>query len=130
MRFTVSATVPAAPREIYDAWLDGRRHSAMTGAKATASTRVGGTFTAWDGYASGKNLELAPGKRIVQSWRTSDFAAGDPDSTIAVTLTAAAGGTKVTLVHSGLAAGSENYKDGWRDYYFSPMKAYFAKVKS
>ena len=129
MRFTVSATIPASPREIYDAWLDGRRHSAMTGARATASTRVGGRFSAWDGYASGRNLELDPGRRIVQSWRTTDFAASDPDSTVTVTLAPAAGGTKVTLVHSGLTGDGADYKTGWRDYYFTPMKAYFAGLK-
>jgi activator of HSP90 ATPase len=129
MRFTVSATIPASPREIYDAWLDGRRHSAMTGARATASTRVGGRFSAWDGYASGRNLELDPGRRIVQSWRTTDFAASDPDSTVTVTLAPATGGTKVTLVHAGLTGDGADYKTGWRDYYFTPMKAYFAGLK-
>ena len=82
MRFTLTATIPANPRTIYDAWLDGRRHSAMTGARATASPRVGGRFTAWDGYASGRNLELLAGKRIVQSWRTTDFPASAPDSQV------------------------------------------------
>ena len=130
MRFTVSAKIPASPREIYDAWLDGRRHTAMTGARATASAKVGGRFTSWDGYAAGRNLILEPGKRIVQSWRTSDFAAGDPDSTITLTLAPAAGGTKVTLVHEGLGDGGSDYKTGWRDYYFAPMKAYFAGKKA
>ena len=129
MRFTVSTIIPAPARDIYDAWLDGRRHSAMTGAKAKGSTRVGGSFSAWDGYASGKNMELVPGERIVQSWRTSDFAADDPDSTITVTLTPVAGGTRVTLVHSGLTGDGSSYKDGWRDYYFAPMKTYFAELK-
>lgn len=129
MRFTISATIPASARAIYDAWLDGRRHGAMTGAKARASTKVGGRFSAWDGYATGKNLALVPGKQVVQSWRTSDFAAGEPDSTITLTLAPAAGGTKVTLVHSGLTGDGSNYQDGWRDFYFAPMKAYFAGRK-
>jgi peroxiredoxin/uncharacterized protein YndB with AHSA1/START domain len=86
LKFTVSDVIPATPEAIYDAWLDSRAHGKMTGAKAKASAKVGGDFSVWDGYAIGKNLELDPGKRIVQSWRTTDFAASDPDSKITVTL--------------------------------------------
>lgn len=126
-RFSVSDVIPAKPRAVYDAWLDSRAHSAMTGAKAKASAKVGAAITAWDGYVTGANLELVSGKRIVQSWRTSDFAAGDPDSRLTVTLKAAPGGTKLTLLHSRIPQGQGNYKSGWQEYYFAPMKAYFAR---
>ena len=129
LKFTVSEVIPASPRAVYDAWLDSRAHSKMTGAQATASKKLGGDFSAWDGYATGKNLELVPGERIVQSWRTSDFAADDPDSRITVSLKPVEGGTKVTLLHSRLPDGRGDFKSGWRDYYFAPMKAYFAKKR-
>jgi hypothetical protein len=61
-RFTVSAELPAAPRAVYDAWLDGDQHGEMTGAAATASNEVGGAFSAHDGYISGINLELIDGE--------------------------------------------------------------------
>jgi uncharacterized protein YndB with AHSA1/START domain len=128
--FTVSATIPASPRAIYDAWLDGRRHGKMNGGgKATGSARIGGKFTAWDDYINGRNLELAPGKRIVQSWRTTQFTDQDPDSQIAVTLVKVAGGTKVTLRHSKVPDGHDGYKSGWKTHYFEPMKEYFAAAK-
>ena len=63
----VTATIPASPKQIYDAWLNSKAHGKMTGSKATASVKTGGKFTAWDNYISGKNLELIPGKRILQS---------------------------------------------------------------
>jgi uncharacterized protein YndB with AHSA1/START domain len=125
VHFTVTATIPASPRVIYDAWLDSRRHSAMTGARATASLKVGGRFNAWDGYASGRNLELKPGRRIVQSWRTTDFPADAPDSRVTLRLSRVPGGTKLILSHSGLLAES-GYRQGWREFYFEPMKRYFA----
>jgi len=102
----------------------------MTGAKARASAKVGGDFSVWDGYATGKNLELDPGKRIVQSWRTSDFAASDPDSKITVTLAPVGDGTKVTVLHTRVPDGHEDAKVGWRDYYFEPMKEYFGKLSA
>ncbi|MGO9324602.1 MAG: SRPBCC domain-containing protein [Terracidiphilus sp.] len=123
--FTVSATIPASPKAVYDAWLSSEGHAAMTGAGAKVSARVGGAFTAWDGYISGKNLKLKPGKQIVQSWRTTEFAASDPDSQIEVLLEKARGGTKLTLHHTNIPGGQSDYKSGWRDCYFEPVKKYF-----
>ncbi len=124
--FTVSDIVQASPQGIYEAWLDSNHHSAMTGSAAICSKTIGGAFTAWDKYISGANLELDPGRRIVQSWRTTKFAATDPDSIIEVLLEPVAGGTRVTLVHRNVPDGHDSYKRGWQDRYFDPMKAYFA----
>tara|TARA_B110000046_G_scaffold58485_1_gene65541 strand:+ start:2113 stop:2247 length:135 start_codon:yes stop_codon:yes gene_type:complete len=41
----------------------------MTGIEATYSDIKGEAFTAWDGYISGVNIELAPYERILQKWR-------------------------------------------------------------
>ncbi len=128
--FEVSATIPATPERVYKAWLTGKEHTAMTGSRATGAARVGGKFTAWDGYIDGKNLELEPGKRIVQSWRTSEFADADPDSRLEIILTPARTGTKLTLRHSNIPAGQgAGYKSGWKDHYFDPMKEYFNSKK-
>ncbi|HTB45485.1 MAG TPA: SRPBCC domain-containing protein [Acetobacteraceae bacterium] len=124
--FTLNATIPATPRQIYDAWLDSDGHSGMTGGKATASPAEGGAFTAWDGYISGRNLVLEPGRRIVQSWRTTRFIAADPDSQIEVLLAPVEGGTLVTLHHTNVPDGHTGYQDGgWQDHYFQPMKRWF-----
>ena len=129
-KFTVSDIIPAKPRAIYDAWLDCKAHGLMSGGKAKASAKVGAAFTAWDNYISGTNLELVRGKRIVQSWRSVEFAAGDKDSKLAITLKPAAGGTRVTLLHSSIPDSQKNggYKEGWFESYFEPMKVYFAKA--
>ena len=65
--------LPTLPEEVYDALLDPKKHSKFTGSKATGKTKVGAKFTAWDGYISGRNLELEKGKRIVQEWITTDW---------------------------------------------------------
>ena len=77
--FKLSATIPAKPSEIYKAWLSSKGHSAMTGSAAKATAKVGGKFSAWDGYISGRTLELEPDRRIVQAWRTSEFPDDAPD---------------------------------------------------
>jgi activator of HSP90 ATPase len=87
--------------------------------------KVGGRFTAWDGYIAGKNLRLEPQRRIVQSWRTTEFKQIDADSEIDVQLEAVGKRTKITLRHSNVPEGHSGYKTGWQTCYFDPMKAYF-----
>ena len=126
--FEVAEVFAASPEEIYHAWLDSAEHAQMTGGgPAQATPEVGAEFSAWDGYISGKNLELVPGKRIVQAWRTTEFAESDADSRLEVQLEAVDGGTRVTLRHSNLPSDGEQYRQGWLDYYFTPMKEFFVK---
>jgi activator of HSP90 ATPase len=128
--FKLSCTFTASPETVYDAWLDSAAHSAMTGAAAKVEKRVGGAHSAWDGYIAGRTLELIPAKRIVQSWRTTQFTGADPDSTITVELAPTKAGTRLTLTHSGVPDGQTGYENGgWQDFYFAPMKAYFAREK-
>jgi hypothetical protein len=69
--FKLSCTLPASPGAVYDAWLGSAAHTAMTGGEAKIVKHIGGDHSAWDGYITGKTVELIEGKRIVQSWRTN-----------------------------------------------------------
>ena len=131
-KLRLSVVIPATPKKIYDAWLNGKEHEALTGGgKATASAKINGKFTAWGGYINGVNLDLKEAKKIVQTWRTSEFAADDLDSIVEISLSPKAGGkTTLTLVHLNIPEGEGiKYKQGWKDFYFIPMKAYFSKNK-
>jgi uncharacterized protein YndB with AHSA1/START domain len=129
--FKLSCVLPAPPAAVYDAWLTSAGHSNMTGSAAKMSKRVGAEVSAWDGYIFGKNLELEPGRRIVQSWRTTEFGEGDANSTIIVTLSPIKAGCRLSLRHSGVPDSQTGYeKGGWDSHYFDPMKAYFGKAKS
>ncbi len=126
----MSAVIPADPKAIYEAWMSSKGHAAMTGSGAAVTAKVGGTFTAWDGYISGTTLELEPGLRIVQAWRTSEFAEEDPDSRLEMLLEKAPKGTRVTLVHTKIPPGQgPSYRKGWIDFYFTPMKEYFGSLR-
>jgi len=128
--FTVSTNLPASPEKIFRAWLSSEGHSAMTGSTAKVEPRVGGKFTAWDGYITGKTLELKPYSRIVQAWRTSEFPDQSPDSRLEILLEAVKDGTKLTLIHSNIPDDqADSYEGGWDDNYFKPMKDYFKNVK-
>ena len=113
--------------ELYDALLNARKHAAFTGARATSVARVGGRFTAWDGYICGTHLELEPPRRIVQAWWTTEWPAGAPPSRLEWRFRAKRGGTEVTMVHSNVPASqAASYRQGWIDYYWNPLKAYFS----
>ena len=126
-KFKMSTVLHATPEQVFRAWLSTDGHTAMTGSPAKVEPRVSGAFTAWDGYIFGKTLELKPYSRIVQAWRTTEFPEGSPDSRVEVVLEAAEGGTKITLVHTDIPEGqADDYKQGWKDWYFKPMKKYFS----
>jgi uncharacterized protein YndB with AHSA1/START domain len=122
--------IPASPEEVYDAFMDARKHSEFTGAKATCDPTVGGKFTAWDGYISGRNLELQKGKRIVQEWITVEWPKGYPPSTLELTFRKVKGGAEVRMVHSEVPEEqADEYRQGWIDNYWDLLKAYFQKRK-
>lgn len=127
--YTLRSVIPATPEQVYAAWLDSLAHTDMTGGEASMSDEVGAAVSAWDGYIIGRNIELVPGRRIVQSWRTSRFTDAHADSIITVTLRASARGTMLTLEHSNVPDDQRNYEDGgWEENYFQPMKDYFAAL--
>jgi activator of HSP90 ATPase len=127
---TQKVVIPASPEEVYDAFMDAKKHSAFTGAKATCDATVGGEFTAWDGYITGKNLELEKGKRIVQEWITTEWPAGYAPSRLEFTFRKVRGGTEITMTHSNIPEEqAEEYRQGWIDNYWEPLKNYFKKHK-
>jgi uncharacterized protein YndB with AHSA1/START domain len=125
----VSTVIPAHPERVYRAWLDAGEHGAFTGGRASIEPWIGGRHTAWDGYIVGMTLDLDPPRRIVQSWRTTEFPEGSSDSRLEVLLEPVEGGTLVTLVHVEIPEGQgEKYRQGWEDYYLKPMRQYFEKL--
>lgn len=124
----LSVTLAATPQQVYEAWLSSEEHTAFTGDEATIDPKIGGKFSAHGGYIRGTTLELDPNSRIVQSWRSTDFPEAAEDSLLEVLLEEARGGTRLTLVHTNIPDGqAEEYEQGWKDFYFEPMKRYFSE---
>jgi len=131
MAKTIRHTVEfhASPHEVFEALMDARKHAAFTGARAKINRRVGGAFSVWDGYATGKTVKLEDDKVIVQSWRTTDFAEDDPDSKVMFHFSRKGKGTRLIFAHSDVPDTlAEDIAQGWIDFYWTPLKAYFAKT--
>ena len=127
--FEISDVLPATPDQIVDAWMSSERHSEMTGGRAIIDPHPGGPFVAWDGYIKGCTLEIEPGRRIVQSWRTTEFTDDEPSSKIEVLCSKEGNATRVTVIHSNVPDGQHSYEHGgWQTNYFEPMRAYFTRA--
>lgn len=118
----------APPATVYDILADAKKHSAVTGRKATISRKIGGAFSISENEVSGINVDLVPGRRIVQAWRHRRFPEGI-FSMAAVTLTPTAdGGTELVLTHRGVPKELIPETElAWREQYWSRIKTYLAE---
>ena len=124
--FTLVVTINSKAEKFYEAYLSSEGHTALTGSPARVDGTADGDFTAWDGYIQGMFLELEKNKRIVQAWRTAEFPEDAEDSIVEILLEEDHGKTKLTLKHTNIPKGQmDNYKTGWEDFYFKPMREYF-----
>jgi activator of HSP90 ATPase len=113
---------------IYQLLADSRLHSAFSGAPATISKKVGGAFSAYSGGITGINVDLLPGKRIVQAWRAKDFPIGIFSMATFNLAATPDGGTEVTLTHRGVPkALIPRIESDWRESYWNKMKEYLSR---
>src|SRR5258708_39027249 len=63
----------AAPAILYDLLADSRKHTAVTGRKATISRKIGGTFSTGGEDGTRGHLGLGPARRTVQGRRPPRF---------------------------------------------------------
>jgi len=118
--------INASPSDVYDAFMDPKKHTEFTGSKAEGNSSIGGRFTAWDGYIEAKNLELEKGKRILQEWITSEWPQNFPPSNLELTFSDYNGKTEIKMIHSNVPTSQESdLRKGWEDFYWKPLKTYF-----
>jgi len=111
-------TLAAAPTRIYQALVDAKRFSEVTGAPATGDGTEGATFSAFGGHVTGRNIELVPGKRVVQAWRAKTWPEG-LYSIARFELQADGAGTKVVFDHDAFPADmQEHLAKGWQSNYW------------
>jgi activator of HSP90 ATPase len=115
------------PHEVYETLIDSERHAAFTGAKATIGRQVGDTFSVWDDWATGSNVELVPDKKIVQRWRGSDWPKGHY-SRVMFELKKIDRGTRLDFTQTDIPeALYDEIARGWKEWYWEKLKTYFAK---
>jgi activator of HSP90 ATPase len=117
------------PAQLFDIYLDSRKHSDATGAPAQMSRKVDGKFTAWGGALRGRNLDIIPGRMIVQAWRARHWASSDPDSVLVLRFSKVPGGAQIDLAHVNVPRyDHKGVSEGWPKYYWKPWKKYLKQT--
>jgi len=120
-----SIELPASPEILFEMYVDAKQHSAFTGSEVTVSREPGSPFSAFGGALSGRMVATVPGSLVVQTWRSTNFAADDPDSILVLAFSKAASGGRIDLVHTGVADRDyEGVNEGWRKYYWDPWRTF------
>jgi activator of HSP90 ATPase len=121
------AAFAAAPPRVYAALLSAKDFAAFSGFPAVIDPVPGGAVSLFGGQIVGRNIELVPGKRIVQAWRAvEDFPPG-VYSLVKFELLPKAAGTLVVLDHTGFPPGHYDHLNaGWAPHYWTPMRKFLA----
>ena len=117
LEFKFERMIPAAPREVYDGWLDpsvpGNPWNVAD--KLLLDAKVDGFFY-WTmkGTAHyGRFIAVEPGSRIQHTWMSRNTLG--EESTVTVTFEERKEGTLMTLIHSGLPdhEKARSHQKGW-----------------
>jgi len=137
MSIQQQAVIDADPAQVYAVLADAEALSALSGMIGIAGRSAGDEFAAFDGHVVGRQIELAPGERIVQAWR---FPVWEPGvySIVRFTVTAEGAGTRLVIDQDG----EPDEPDGlgchpmwhdhldanWATFYLTPLTSHFATL--
>jgi activator of HSP90 ATPase len=120
-----TVVLPASAGELYEMYMDPRVHAEFTGAPAKICEEPGSAFEAFGGLVSGTTLQVVRHRLIVQSWRSVNFAKGDPNSTLIISFTPEDEDGRIDLVHVNVPASDyQGVSGGWDSRYFAPWLDY------
>jgi activator of HSP90 ATPase len=125
MSIQQQVTIPADPAQVYAVLADAEALSALSGMSGAVGQSAGEEFSAFDGHVTGRQIELVPGERIVQTWR---FPVWEPGtySIVRFTLAAEAGGTRLVIDQHGEPEAWHDHVDAnWPTFYLTPLTRHF-----
>jgi activator of HSP90 ATPase len=125
--------IKASRKRVYEALTDSKQfdkivqlsgvtQSMHLGDKSCEISReVGGAFSLFGGYVTGRNVELVPDERIVQAWRAGSWPPGIY-SIARFELVEQGSGSRIVFDHTGFPRGdAEVLASGWKAHYWEPM---------
>jgi uncharacterized protein YndB with AHSA1/START domain len=120
-------TINASPADVYRVLTSSEDFARMTGGRAAdISKNVGGAVSMFGGDIRAQNVELVPGKRVVQAWRSQAWPEG-VYSIVKFDLKAAGKGTTLTFDQAGHPDEAQKMLEGgWHKMYWDPMNALLA----
>jgi activator of HSP90 ATPase len=132
------ASFSVSPAKVYDVLTDPKKFqqvellsgvmkAADLAAKpAEIGREPGSAFSLFGGYISGRQIELIPGKRVVQAWRTASWPEGIY-SIARFELVDDGTGTNLIFDQAGFPAGeAEHLSSGWKANYWNAMSKFLS----
>ncbi|MEM8944203.1 MAG: SRPBCC domain-containing protein [Planctomycetota bacterium] len=124
---TDSVVLPADAERLFAMYLDPVVHAGFTGHPVTIGSQAGAKFKAFGGQLSGEVLRVVTPQLIVQSWRSTNFSADDPDSTLILMFCADVTGGRIELTHLDVPDHElQDVSDGWRRHYWEPWREFLS----
>jgi len=115
------------PKDLYDLYMNSKKHTIATGAPATISTREGEKFSAHDAWITGENIKLVKNQLIVQTWRSKNWKAEDADSVFTIYFEPKGNNVVLHAIHANVPDKDyEGMNKGWHQHYWEPWKKYLA----
>lgn len=112
--------------DLYTMYMDSEAHSAFTGAPASISNEEGGEISAYEGYCSGKLLNLVQGERIVQTWHGTGWPENH-QSILILRFAQEGADAYIYMTHAEVPETEAPMIDkGWHEHYWDKMKAHLA----
>jgi activator of HSP90 ATPase len=118
--------IKANRKRVYEALTDEGQFRKISGGMDTKISReAGGAFSLFGGVITGRHIELVPGERVVQAWR-SEWAPGEY-SIARFALNEQGSDTKIVFDHTGFPQGkAEHLASGWKAHYWDGLAQFFA----
>lgn len=112
--------IKVRPEKVWDALTNQKTIKEWGAGPAVMNDKVGAEFSLWGGDVYGKNLEVLEKKKLVQEWYGGEWAV---PSIVTIKLSYDGDCTEVLLYHKDLPKSEvKEFDEGWRDYYFGPIK--------
>jgi uncharacterized protein YndB with AHSA1/START domain len=116
----------AAPQRVYDLLTSSKLFTEVSGAPADIGTEAGAAFTVFGGMITGRQIEVVPGRSLVQAWRAGNWPPG-LYSVARFELAADGATTRLTFDHTGFPPeAKEHLETGWQKMYWDKLGAYLA----
>lgn len=130
-QYTVRTTFDAAPAKVFAALTQARQIRAWSGQGGRVPKRIGGAFSWFDRWVTGRILAFEEGKRLSMTWSASEWPSATQPSIVRMTFTGKTT-TTVRIQHTGLpnAKESAGHKRGWEEFVFGPVRTHLSRSRA
>jgi len=123
--FTVKDKFYCSGMDLFECFLHPGRVRAYAGGDSQIGMKTGDKFKMFGGSVEGENLEIVPGKKIVQKWRFSSWPANHY-STVTIDIDEKGGKSNLTLTQKDVPdSDKDRAEGGWNENFFKRIKGIF-----